>query len=252
MLGYTAYHGMPAHYPHWSYGKSYEKTKTMYDHGVVGLPYELVINSNPCLAYLMRDNTLCLQILRDAARSDLVDRWRSEISGALEVWPRDLLPAVRRQVEGSLEEATVSLSSTRLRDSGWVTTHARRLVDRMAELLELGWGARLAMRNPGTDSSTAMLVAASAYAVFGGGFEHPIHDALREHGMALVDETPFAAHLAELERVPGLMELAATRGESAEERAFWAELVLDGLHQSVKLARHRPRMREAPNGAGAT
>ena len=62
MLGYTAYHGMPAHYPHWSYGKSYEKTKTMYDHGVVGLPYELVINSNPCLAYLMRDNTLCLQI----------------------------------------------------------------------------------------------------------------------------------------------------------------------------------------------
>ena len=54
---------MPAHYPHWSYGKSYEKTKTMYDHGVVGLPYELVINSNPCLAYLMRDNTLCLQIL---------------------------------------------------------------------------------------------------------------------------------------------------------------------------------------------
>jgi stage V sporulation protein R len=63
MLGYTAYHGMPAHYPHWSYGKSYEKTKTMYDHGVVGLPYELVINSHPCLAYLMRDNTLCLQIL---------------------------------------------------------------------------------------------------------------------------------------------------------------------------------------------
>ena len=47
MLGYMAYHGMPAHYPHWSYGKSYEKIKTMYDHGVVGLPYEMVINSNP-------------------------------------------------------------------------------------------------------------------------------------------------------------------------------------------------------------
>jgi stage V sporulation protein R len=30
MLGYTAYHGMPAHYPHWSYGKSYEKTKTIH------------------------------------------------------------------------------------------------------------------------------------------------------------------------------------------------------------------------------
>ena len=25
MLGYMAYSGMPAHYPHWSYGKAYEK-----------------------------------------------------------------------------------------------------------------------------------------------------------------------------------------------------------------------------------
>lgn len=63
MLGYMAYHGMPAHYPHWSYGKSFEQIKTMYDYGVQGLPYELVINSDPCLAYLMRDNSLCLQIL---------------------------------------------------------------------------------------------------------------------------------------------------------------------------------------------
>ncbi|MGF1474003.1 MAG: SpoVR family protein [Geminicoccaceae bacterium] len=63
MLGYMAYHGMPAHYPHWSYGKAYEKTKTLYDYGVSGLPYELVINSNPCLAYLMADNSLCLQVL---------------------------------------------------------------------------------------------------------------------------------------------------------------------------------------------
>jgi alkylation response protein AidB-like acyl-CoA dehydrogenase len=143
-------------------------------------------------------NTLCLQILRDAARSDLVDRWRSEVSGALEVWPRDLLPAVRRLVEDSLDETTAWLSSARLRDSGWVTTHARRLVDRMAELLELAWGARLAVHNRGTDSSAALLVAASAHAIFGGGFEHPIHDALREHGMALVDETPFIAELVEL------------------------------------------------------
>jgi stage V sporulation protein R len=63
MLGYMAYSGMPSHYPHWSYGKAYEKLKTLYDHGVSGLPYEMVINSNPAIAYLMRDNTLCLQIL---------------------------------------------------------------------------------------------------------------------------------------------------------------------------------------------
>jgi stage V sporulation protein R len=63
MLGYMAYSGMPSHYPHWSYGKSFEKLKTLYDHGVSGLAYEIVINANPALAYLMRDNTLLLQIL---------------------------------------------------------------------------------------------------------------------------------------------------------------------------------------------
>jgi stage V sporulation protein R len=63
MLGYMAYHGMPAHYPHWSFGKSYEKLKTLHHYGVSGLPYEMVINANPALAYLMRDNSLCLQIL---------------------------------------------------------------------------------------------------------------------------------------------------------------------------------------------
>ena len=63
MLGYMAYSGMPSHYPHWSYGKSYEKLKTLYDHGVSGLPYEMVINSNPAIAYLMRDNSLLLQVL---------------------------------------------------------------------------------------------------------------------------------------------------------------------------------------------
>lgn len=63
MLGYMAYSGMPSRYPHWSFGKAYEREKTLYDHGVGGLPYEMVINCNPCLAYLMRDNTELLQIL---------------------------------------------------------------------------------------------------------------------------------------------------------------------------------------------
>lgn len=63
MLGAMAYSGMPSHYPHWSYGKAYERLKTLYDHGVSGLPYEMVINANPSIAYLMRDNSLCLQIL---------------------------------------------------------------------------------------------------------------------------------------------------------------------------------------------
>jgi stage V sporulation protein R len=63
MLSYMVYSGMPSHYPHWSYGKSFEKLKTLYEYGISGLPYEMVINSNPAIAYLMRDNTLALQIL---------------------------------------------------------------------------------------------------------------------------------------------------------------------------------------------
>lgn len=45
------------------FGKSYEKSKTLYSLNLTGLPYEMVINSDPCLAYLMKDNTLLLQIL---------------------------------------------------------------------------------------------------------------------------------------------------------------------------------------------
>ncbi|MCK8826448.1 SpoVR family protein [Natroniella acetigena] len=63
MISYQAYSGMPARYPHWSYGKAYERIKTFYRYNLTGLPYEMVINSNPCLAYLMKDNSLLLQIL---------------------------------------------------------------------------------------------------------------------------------------------------------------------------------------------
>ncbi|MDO5516598.1 MAG: SpoVR family protein [Clostridium sp.] len=63
MIGYEAYVGMPSRYPHWSFGKAYEKNKTLYSLNLTGLPYEMVINSDPCLAYLMKENTLLLQIL---------------------------------------------------------------------------------------------------------------------------------------------------------------------------------------------
>lgn len=63
MLAYEAYVGMPSRYPHWSFGKAYEKNKTLYKYNLTGLPYEMVINSDPCLAFLMKENTLLLQIL---------------------------------------------------------------------------------------------------------------------------------------------------------------------------------------------
>ena len=63
MISTMAYHGMPSHYGHWSFGKSFERTHTMYNAGLEGLPYELIINSDPSLAYLMEENPLYLQVL---------------------------------------------------------------------------------------------------------------------------------------------------------------------------------------------
>lgn len=63
MIGAMAYHGLPSHYPHWTYGKSFERTHTFYNSGLEGLPYELIINSDPSIAYLMLENPLYLQIL---------------------------------------------------------------------------------------------------------------------------------------------------------------------------------------------
>ncbi len=57
------------------------------------------------------------------------------------------------------------------------------------------------------------------------------------NAITLSDESTFAEHAGELERVPGLMPLVERRGATAEERAFAAELVLEGLHQHLKLAR---------------
>ena len=63
MIGTMAYHGMPSHYGHWSFGKSFERSHMMYNTGMQGLPYELIINSNPSLAYLMEENPMYLQVL---------------------------------------------------------------------------------------------------------------------------------------------------------------------------------------------
>jgi stage V sporulation protein R len=63
MIGHMSYHGLPTHYGHWSFGKSFERTHRMYDLGMEGLPYELIINSDPSIAYLMKENPAYLQIL---------------------------------------------------------------------------------------------------------------------------------------------------------------------------------------------
>ena len=53
--------GMPVNYHHWSFGKQFLSTEKGYRRGQMGLAYEIVINSNPCIAYLMEENTLPMQ-----------------------------------------------------------------------------------------------------------------------------------------------------------------------------------------------
>lgn len=55
--------GMPVMYNHWSYGKHFLSTQKSYQRGAMGLAYEIVINSSPCIAYLMEENTMTMQAL---------------------------------------------------------------------------------------------------------------------------------------------------------------------------------------------
>lgn len=55
--------GMPIGYSHWSYGKHFLSTEKSYKRGQMGLAYEIVINSDPCIAYLMEENTITMQAL---------------------------------------------------------------------------------------------------------------------------------------------------------------------------------------------
>ena len=55
--------GMPVGYRHWSYGKEFLATERRYRRGHMGLAYEIVINSNPCISYLMEENTTAMQAL---------------------------------------------------------------------------------------------------------------------------------------------------------------------------------------------
>jgi stage V sporulation protein R len=54
---------MPVMYPHWSFGKQFASQAHAYKRGHMGLAYEVVINSNPCIAYCMEENTMAMQAL---------------------------------------------------------------------------------------------------------------------------------------------------------------------------------------------
>jgi len=55
--------GLPIFYSHWTFGEQFIKELEAYRRGRMGLAYEIVINSSPCIAYLMEENTMMMQTL---------------------------------------------------------------------------------------------------------------------------------------------------------------------------------------------
>ena len=55
--------GLPTSYPHWKFGKDFVLNQNNYTKGRMGLSYEMVINSNPCISYNMENNSTCMMLL---------------------------------------------------------------------------------------------------------------------------------------------------------------------------------------------
>lgn len=110
MLAYETYTGMPSRYPHWSFGKAYEKQKTLYNYDLVGLPYEMVINSDPCLAYLMKENTLTLQILTMAhvyGHNDFFKNNRLFVEGTQANYTIEMFKNNAEMIRGYIENPSI-------------------------------------------------------------------------------------------------------------------------------------------------
>ena len=111
MIGHMAYHGMPTHYGHWSFGKKFERTHQLYNAGVTGLPYELIINSNPSIAYLMRENPLYLQVLIMAHCIGHSDFFKNNVTFS-QTSPDAIVPrmrAAKKRIQGYVEDPTIGI-----------------------------------------------------------------------------------------------------------------------------------------------
>lgn len=63
MLDAYSLTGLPLSYNHWKFGKDFAINENNYKRGQMGLSYEMVINSNPCISYNMEENSTCLLLL---------------------------------------------------------------------------------------------------------------------------------------------------------------------------------------------
>lgn len=63
MLDAYSSSALPLLYKHWSFGKHFAQQEMLYRKGLSGLAYEIVINSSPCISYIMEENSATMQTL---------------------------------------------------------------------------------------------------------------------------------------------------------------------------------------------
>jgi alkylation response protein AidB-like acyl-CoA dehydrogenase len=145
-------------------------------------------------------NTLCLQIMRDMKRSRLLEHFMSEINRVLESWPELMLPTARSRFVVALDHLKETVTSERLADDSWTLRHARRVVDRLGDLLEIAWMAEFAAQHEGEDSTAALLTVVASDELNSSQSEtlSPVIEKLEKYVAALIDEEIVKADLGQI------------------------------------------------------
>jgi alkylation response protein AidB-like acyl-CoA dehydrogenase len=143
-------------------------------------------------------NTLCLQIIRDAARSDLFERFGAEMRNHLEIWPADFLAPTRNRFEQQLGQLT-QLLATNGASPRWLEANGRRMVDAMGSLIEIAWLADLAFRQREQDATSAIMTSIAGWQLFDSrDCNHPAAQIISNYGRDLVEEKKIQVELGNL------------------------------------------------------
>ena len=109
----AAYGGFPQRYPHWRFGMEYERLRKQHHYGL-GRIYEMVINNDPCYAYLQESNPLVDQKLVIAHVYGHCDFFKNNL------W---FAPTNRKMMDEMANHGPRTCGST---PSGWGTTWSKR------------------------------------------------------------------------------------------------------------------------------
>jgi alkylation response protein AidB-like acyl-CoA dehydrogenase len=140
-------------------------------------------------------NTLSLQIMRDAAKSDLIECWQVEIEETMEIWPGNFLPQTRSSFEQAFRRTSDELSGSGRTDRKQVAANARYFTDRLGNLLELAWMARHALCSDQNDATAALLTVIACNKTLNPATTsvNPAYQATRDHWLALIEESKVSA-----------------------------------------------------------